>query len=452
MNESAIFRAYDIRGVYGQELDEEAALLVGKAVGTYAGDGKYVAVGRDVRLSSDSLHEKVVEGIISTGCNVVDFGIIPTPLLYFGVNHENLSGGIMITASHLPPEWNGFKIVKEKGFILSDGTGLENIHNIFTKRAFATATTSGKVADMSILDKYKRFCVENIPPGKRLSVVLDYANSVTSLVAGDIIRKLGFDVHEINKELDGTFPNRASEPSEESLQGLKKEVLERKADIGIGYDGDGDRVAFVDERGRIFASGDVTIPILTKHLMGRKGPGKVVLDVTCSLAMADYLKNLGAEPIVVRTGHGYCVQAVLENNALIGGQFSGHIALPDANCADDAIYASLILLDALVSSSAKLSELVDSVPSYSTTKMELVECPDSEKFGVMEKVRGLARKLDYDKLEIDGVKLIGDDGGVLIRASNTSPFIRISAEGKTKEKAEEFHRTGKTLLVEAMGA
>ncbi len=450
MDESTIFRAYDVRGIYGKDLDDEAAELIGKAVGTYAGQGKYVAVGRDVRLSSDALHKKVVDGLISTGCNVIDFGVIPTPLLYFGVNEENLAGGIMITASHLPPEWNGFKIVKEKGFILSEGTGLEDIHNIFSKRSFNTSVKQGNVSEHKIIDKYIDFCLKKVKIDRSIKVVLDYANSVTALVAGNLMEKLGLTVYEINKELDGTFPNRASEPSEESLQGLKKSVMENHADIGIGYDGDGDRVAFVDETGRIFASGNITIPILAKYLIQKNGPGKVVLDVTCSAAAVDYIKQLGGEPIVVRTGHSYCVKAVLDNKALLGGQFSGHMALPEANCADDAIFASLVLLEALSLSSLPLSKLVDVIPTYYTTKMELVECADSDKFNVIEGIKEKAEKYSYNKLDIDGIKLFSDEGNVLIRASNTSPYIRISAEGKTTEVAEKFHKIGQELVKEAM--
>ncbi len=441
------FRAYDVRGVYGKDLNEEIAERLGKAFGTFLGSDKRVGVGRDVRLSSNSLHESLVKGLISVGCEVTDFGELPTPLLYFGTWYRKLSGGIMITASHLPPEWNGFKITGSTGIILSDGTGLEKIKEIFFKGGFSK-TKIGKVSNDKIINDYVDFVSSKIKLKSKFKIVFDFGNSVTASVVPSISKKLNQDSKFINKELDGTFPNRASEPSEESLQGLKKKVLEEKADIGIGYDCDGDRVAFVDEKGRIFASGNITIPLLATHMLLQNPGKKIVYDITCSSAVGDYIKKLGGEPVIVRVGHSYCASEVLRQNALFGGQYSGHTAFPEVNCADDAIFGSLKIIEAMSWSGKKLSTLVDDIPAYFTSKLREIKCDDSLKFGIIETIKAKVKSLPYKIIDIDGVLLFDDRGRVLIRASNTGPVIKVNAEGKTRGICDFFQKLGEKLVTD----
>lgn len=443
------FRAYDIRGIYGENLDEEVAERTGKSVGTMLGPGKTVAVARDVRLSSDSLRDALVKGILSTGCKVIDFGRVPTPLLYFGTWYNKLDGGVMITASHLPPEWNGFKISGKTGVLLSDGTGLEVVKDIFFKGEFAKEE-AGEVVYKDVIGDYIDYVSSKTTTNRKFKIIFDFGNSVTSLVVPSLMKKLGHEVYGINVELDGTFPNRTSEPTEEALQNLRKRVLDEGADIGIGYDADGDRVAFVDEKGRISASGNITIPLLAKYFLRGKKGGKIVYDVTCSSSVGDYIRKLGGEPIIVRVGHSYCATEVLNQKALFGGQYSGHTAFPDVNCADDAIFGSLKLIEAMSAYSKRMSELIEDIPAYFISKLKEISCDDSTKFDIVERVKKKAETMPYKLIGIDGVLLQNDSGQVLIRASNTSPIIRVNAEGKTEEDKDSFQRLGESLVEEAI--
>jgi len=446
-NNTDIFRAYDVRGIYGKDLTESIAEDVGKAFGTFLGNSSKAGVARDVRLSSTSLHDALIKGLIFAGCKVIDFGLAPTPLLYFGTWYNRLAGGIMITASHLPPEWNGFKLSDKTGVTLSEGTGLEDIRKIFADRAFVKGS-GGSLKTEDTIKAYVDFVVSKVKVRRGLKVVFDCASSVTALVVPAIADKLGENGIYINNELDGTFPNRTSEPSETALQGLRNRVIEEHADLGIGYDCDGDRVAFVDEKGRIFASGNITIPLLAKHLLKNNPGGKVVQDVTCSSAVSDYVKKLGGESGVVRVGHSYCAHEVLNQNALFGGQYSGHLAFPDAHCADDAIFGSLKIMEAMTASGNKLSKLVDEVPSYFTSGMKEIDCDDAKKFVVMDNITRKVKSMQYNVIDIDGVLLYDDKGRVLIRASNTSPIIRVNSEGKTVKDCNEFQELGIKLVKE----
>ncbi len=444
------FRAYDIRGVYGEDLDEEVAERTGKAVGTMLGRGKTVGIARDVRLSSDSLHDALVAGLLSTGCSVVDFGKVPTPLLYFGTWYNKLDGGVMVTASHLPPEWNGFKISGKSGVLLSDGTGLEIVKEIFFRGEF-NEHEGGGVVYKDVIEDYINYVATKTTTNTKFKIIFDFGNSVTSLVLPGIMKKLGHEAYGINEELDGTFPNRTSEPTEEALQNLKKKVLEEGADIGIGYDADGDRVAFVDEKGRISASGNITIPLLAKYFLRDNNGGKIVYDVTCSSSVGDYIRKLGGEPVIVRVGHSYCATEVMKQQALFGGQYSGHTAFPEVNCADDAIFGSLKILEVMSAYGKRMSELTEDIPTYFISKLEEIKCNDSVKFGIVGRIKKKAGSMPYKLIDIDGVLLANEDGQVLIRASNTSPVIRVNAEGKTEESRDFFQKLGKRLVKEENG-
>ncbi len=445
---TAVFRAYDVRGIYGKDLTDEIAEKIGKAFGTFVGYGKSIAVGRDVRLSGNNLRNALIKGLLSAGCNVADFGIIPTPVLYFSVIHRNLDAGIMITASHLPPEWNGFKMCDLQGIVYSDGTGLEHIKEIFEKEKFFTGKQGNIAEDKKILDDYKNFIKSKISAKRKLKIVVDPANSVTSLVVPNMLEDLGFEVYKMHDTLDGNFPNRASEPTEESLQKLKKKVLEVKADLGLGFDGDGDRVGFVDEKGKIIFSGNIVIPIFASYLLENGSGRKIVFDVTCSEAVEDFVKSKGGIPVVIRVGHSYCSHTVLKENALFGGQFSGHYAFPEMGCTDDAIYAALKLVEIVSNGNQKFSEIISKVPSYHTSKMEEITCDDKTKFEVVEKIKQEISPQAKKLIDVDGMKAYFDKGWILIRASNTAPMIRVLVEGKTEKDMQQLFEYGKQLVKE----
>ncbi|MDP8012686.1 MAG: phosphomannomutase/phosphoglucomutase [Nanoarchaeota archaeon] len=440
MEETSIFRAYDIRGIYGKDLNEDLAEKIGKSIGTFF-QGK-IGIGRDVRASSDSLHNSLVKGILSTGSDVIDFGVIPTPTLYFAVRHLKLNGGVIVTASHLPPEWNGFKTCASDGTIISEGFGLERIKEIYENKRYTSG--SGSITKKSVIEDYIEEISSKININRRIKAVFDFANSVTSLVVPQIAKNLGIDAYFINDDIK-TLPNRPYEPDQNSLSQLSEEVIKRKADVGIAYDGDGDRVGFVDEKGRIFASGNITIPLFAMNYLKNK-KGKVVFDITCSSAVSDFIEKLGGEPVQVRVGHAYCVSEVKKQGAIFGGQYSGHLVFPEMNYSDDAMFPSMKLIEMLSSGNKKLSEYVDMIPVYPTTEIKQIECDDNKKFEVIEKVKGEVKKRNYKFIDIDGVKIIDTDGWVLIRASNTSPIIRVNAEGKTMEKAQALLKLGEELV------
>jgi phosphomannomutase/phosphoglucomutase len=445
---NTLFRAYDIRGVYGKDLTEEFAEKIGKAFGTLIGKGKRVGIGRDIRLSSQILKDFFVEGLRSAGCSVVDFGLIPTPLVYFGVIHRKFDAGVMVTASHLSPEWNGFKLCDSKGIVLSEGTGLEHVREIFEKGNFSTADHGSLSEDKVLIDEYKKFVKLRLSVGKKLKVVVDAVNSVPGLVVPELLRELGLVVFTINQELNGAFPNRPSEITEESLQKLKLKVLELNADLGIGFDGDGDRVGFVDEKGDMVFSGNIVLPIFANYILPNSQRKKVVFDVSCSAAVEDVVKAKGGMPIVIRVGHSYCSHTVEEENAAFGGQYSGHYAFPEIYSIDDAIYAAVKMVEIISKESKKFSEIVAAVPRY-FTKMEEIPCEDNLKFEIVERIK---KKVQAERVvDVDGVKAYTKDGWVLIRASNTSPMIRVISEGRTEGTMEKLLEYGKKLVTEENG-
>ncbi len=445
-----IFRAYDVRGKYGEDLNEDIAFQIGRAFCTFLGMGSNIAVGRDLRPSSESLFKNLVSGILESGCNVMDLGIVPSPLVYFGVKHLKLNAGVMVTASHLPPEWNGFKFCDFRGITLFQDNGLDKIKNIFLERKFLLSKKGNYKKYINIVRDYLEIIMKNIKITKKFRIVLDYGNSVAAFVVPELMKKLGMEIQEINEKLYVNIPNRGSELTEESLEELKNKVIEINADLGIAYDGDGDRVAFVDENGKIYTTGNILIPIFAEHILKSHQGGKIVFDVTCSSAVYDYIKSLGGIPIVTRVGHSYIANAVFENDALMGGQYSGHICFSEFECSDDAIYSSLKMLEILSSTDKRLSDLVSKIPLYETTRIKEIECADQTKFLIIEKVAKIAKNRGYKIVQIDGVKIVTDDGWVLIRASNTSPIIRVNAEGKSAYYAMKMQELGENLVKEAI--
>lgn len=432
-----IFRAYDIRGVFGKQLTEDAATVIGAAFGAFVGENKEVVVGRDVRLSGETLRNALVSGLISN-CNVVDVGVVPTPVLYFAINHLKKDAGIMITASHNPPEWNGFKLFKRGGCVSS--SEMAQIKEI----AKATAQKKlekkiGKVVRYEgILQDYMNFVLEKVKVEKKLKIVADAANGACGLLIASLFKKLGCDVKVLNEKPDGSFPAHLPEPKEETLTELKKEVVKNKADFGVGYDGDGDRAVFVDDTGKI-VSGDLTLMIFARDALKRRGGGKIVYELSCSMAVEEFVRKYGGVPIVERTGHTFIMTRIIAEKAILGGETSSHFYFSECGGMDDAAFASLRMAEILSKSDEKLSEIVASLPKYPSIHERNFECPDNLKFAVIEKLRAKFKGQGLKTLDIDGVKILDEDGWVLLRPSNTEPFIRVSAEAKTEKKLKELY-------------
>jgi phosphomannomutase/phosphoglucomutase len=443
-----IFRAYDIRGIFGEDLTEEVAARIGAAFAKFV-EGKAVVVGRDVRISGEKLRDALVSGLV-TRCNVTDVGVVPTPLLYFALNRLRKDAGIMVTASHNPPQWNGLKAFRGNGGSIY-GKDMETV------REYAKAVDPKKLGEKrgkavsheGIIREYQDFVHSKIQLERKLTVVADTANGTCGLVAPALFERLGCDVLTLNKEPDGTFPAHLPVPKEETLGELMKEVVRRKADFGVGYDGDGDRAVFIDEKGNLIP-GDLTLLIFAKDVLQKHPGGKVVYELSCSMAVEEYVKKLGGIPLVERVGHTFIMDKMIGEKAILGGEKSSHFYFADVYGMDDGVFASMKMAEILSKSDEKLSETVAALPQYPSVYEKNFECPDRRKFRVIENVRRQFKRYGLKTLDIDGVKLIEEDGWVILRASNTEPVIRISAEARTKEKLKKLYYFAVTELNKAM--
>jgi len=443
-----IFRAYDIRGIFGKDLTEEVATQIGAAFAKFL-DGKTVVVGRDVRISGEQLRDALVSGLVSR-CNVTDVGVVPTPLLYFAANRLKKDAGIMVTASHNPPQWNGFKAFRgQKGSIY--GKDMETVRDYAKKvDPKKLGDKKGKAASHEgIIREYQDFVQNKIRFERKLKVVADTANGTCGLVAPALFERLGCDILTLNKEPDGNFPAHLPVPNEETLGELMKEVVRRKADFGVGYDGDGDRAVFIDEKGKLIP-GDLTLLIFAKDVLQKNRGGKVVYELSCSMAVEEYVKKLGGIPLVERVGHTFIMDKMIGEKALLGGEKSSHFYFADVYGMDDGVFASMKLAEILSKTDEKLSEMVATLPQYPSVYEENFECSDNLKFAVIEKVRSQFKEHGLKTLDIDGVKLIEENGWVILRASNTEPVVRISAEAKTEKKLKELYDFAVKELNKAM--
>ena len=441
-----IFRAYDVRGLFPDQLNEEIAYAIAQAFANTIGKGPAIAIGRDVRSSSLAIYRALCDGITSQGINVIDIGEVPSPVLYFTTRNLGLSAGAMITASHLPPNWNGIKFCDSRGIVISDGTGLE-----FIKQAALSMekypVKSGEIHLYNeAMQDYVRYVREKINIGKKISVVVDYGNSVTANVVPLIFAEFDLKCKQINTEL-GIF-KRPSELTAESMGDLRRTVLDTNSDLGIAYDADGDRVGFVDNLGNIYSTGENIIPIFASNALAAS-KGEIIIDVTCSSSISEFIRKKSGIPVVIKVGHSYCANEVLNRNALFGAQYSGHYSFPEMECADDAIFASFKMIEILSRSEKSLSQLVAGLPVSYASRMVEVECPDSRKFFTVTTISSKAKNMGYQVDETDGVKIyskIDDSEWVLIRASNTSPIIRINADGKSRESAQDLLSFGVKLV------
>jgi phosphomannomutase/phosphoglucomutase len=449
MNEN-IFRAYDIRGIFGKDLTVETARDIGKAFGTYLGEGKNLIVGRDSRPSGKALNSALIEGLISVGCNVSDVGFLPSPVLYFAIYTKRKDGGVMITASHNPPEWNGFKLILEKGRFCAQETGMEQVKEIFLSKKFNKPKNMGKIDyDEKILENYSNFILSKIKLGRKLKIVIDTGNSVCSLTAPKLFKSIGCEVVAINEELK-EIPARPYEPTEEALKELIETVKKEEADLGVAYDGDGDRVAFIDNNGK-YVSSDSIAMLLAKPILGNRKDAKFVFNINCSSATEEFIKENGGIPIVTKTGRTFMHETMVKEKAILGGETSGHFYFQEVFSFDDATFASLKIAEIVSSSKEKFSRLIDSLPSYFSVPTKDIDCGDETKFKVIDDVKMRFIDLGYRIIDTDGVKAFKGKDWVLIRASNTMPKIKVNAESETRKGAEEIFGIGMKILEEEIG-
>ncbi len=435
---SSVFREYDIRGLAEKDFDKEFALLLGKVHGTIISEkgGKRVTVGRDCRATSDAYAEAVIAGLASTGLHVYDIGVCPTPLLYFSLFHLDVDGGIEVTASHNPSEYNGFKLCVGKETLY--GQQIQDVRGKMERNEFKQKA-GGKVERYEIVPPYHKYLLQDVPRLARpLKVVVDAGSGVGGPVAPPIFRELGCTVWEIACTPDGRFPIHHPDPTvPENLAMLIEKVRREKADLGIAYDGDADRIGAVDEQGNILW-GDELLVLFARDVLQRNPHAVIISEVKCSQRLYDDIAKNGGKAIMWKAGHSLLKAKMKETHALLAGEMSGHMFFKERYFGyDDAIYASLRLLEILAKSSQPLSGLLADLPKSVSTPEIRVDCPDEKKFAIAEKAKEYFRK-HYDIIDVDGVRVQFPEGWGLIRASNTQPALVLRFEAKSDEKLKEY--------------
>ena len=443
----SIFREYDIRGIVGQDLTVEMAESVGRAYATMALERgcQTVAIGRDGRLSSLALRDHLVAGITSTGLNVLDIGVCATPLLYFSLFTVPVDGGVMITGSHNAAEYNGFKMCIGHDALYGDE--IQYVKELLDKERYAIGT--GTVTATSVISQYLAYLREkfSMVDGSLLHVVIDAGNGAASLVAKDVLEQLGCTVTGLYCDLDGSFPNHHPDPMVvENLQDLIHAVREQGADVGIGYDGDADRIGAIDEKGNILW-GDRLMLIFARDVLESQPGSTVISEVKASQLLYDDIEKRGGHGIMWKTGHSVLKAKMKEAHAVLAGEMSGHLFFADRYFGyDDAIYASCRLIEILAKTHKPLSSLLVDLPTTAVTPEIRLECSDDMKFQLVQRVRDrvLDLKANPDPIRpqlairevitIDGVRARFDNGWGLIRASNTQPAIVLRFEAKSQEK------------------
>ncbi len=434
-----IFREYDIRGVPGKDFDEGFAYELGRAFArlVFEKGGKKVTAGRDCRLSSPSLSGSLLKGMLESGLEVTDIGIATTPMLYFSLYHLNADGGIQVSGSHNPPDQNGFKICIGKDTIW--GEEIQRVRKIMEKQDYPSG--KGSVKDYEISAPYVDYILKNIKLAKPLKAVIDCGNGTAGPVAPRVLRGLKCDLTGLYLDMDGNFPNHHPDPTVvKNLQELKDTVLRLKADVGIGYDGDADRIGLIDDRGNVIW-GDILMILLSRALL-KEVPGATIIgEVKCSHRLFDDIEAKGGNPIMWKAGHSLIKAKMKETGAQLGGEMSGHIFYKHRWFGfDDAIYTSARVLEILSHTDRKLSELLSDVPpAYSTPEIR-IKSSDAKKFEIVEKVKSHFLKLGYKVIDIDGMRLSFKDGWGLVRASNTQPMLVMRFEADTPERMEEIRK------------
>ena len=435
---SGIFREYDIRGVAGGDILDEDVKDIGKAFGTmlHQQNKHRVSVGRDCRLTSDNYADLFIQGILSTGCDVVDIGLCPTPVLYFSIHHLDLEGGAMVTASHNPPEYNGFKLMSGHDSIHSNG--LQEIRKIIETRAFVTG--SGNRTQKDVLTPYKKYILENITISDTIRIGIDAGNGTGGITALPVLKELGCDGYDIFCDPDGSFPNHEADPTQKkNLGDLISLVKDKKLDLGVGYDGDGDRIGVVDAKGNVIY-GDQLMVIYAREILSRKPGATFISEVKCSMVMYDDIRKHGGNAVMWRTGHSLIKKKMKEENAELAGEMSGHMFFKDRYFGfDDALYATCRLLEILAATGKGVDELIQDLPETFTTPEIRKECPDEIKFAVVKKI--VDHYKDRQKvIDIDGMRAVYEDGWGLVRASNTQPALVLRFEALTADRRDEIQQ------------
>ncbi len=445
MISSNIFREYDIRGIADSDLTDENVTLLGKAFATYmlAQGRKRLVLGRDLRLSSDRLRDALLEGMLPCGVHILDVGVVPTPAQYFAIVHEQAEGGVMITGSHNPREYNGFKLstgVKNEDGQVSVGAiygkDIQQLYQIIQTGKFASG--KGTIATVEIVPDYMQAIKQRVQLGKKLKIVIDPGNGCGALFGPQLWREMGCEVVCLYCEPDGSFPNHLPDPTVmKYLKDLRAKVVEVQADLGIGYDGDADRLGIIDNLGRpVFA--DKLLALFARDTLTRHPGAKIVFDVKCSQALPEFIQAHGGVPLMWKTGHSLLKAKMKDEHAPLAGEMSGHIFIGDGYFGfDDALFCSGRMMQILTHSGKTMAQLHDEVPAFVSTPEIRVDTTDEDKFNIVADLVAYFKR-SYKVIDIDGARALFGDGWGLVRASNTQPVLVMRFEAKTVERLREI--------------
>ena len=445
----SIFREYDIRGIVDKELTPDVVETLGRAIGTYfrRRDKKVVALGHDCRLSSPAYAAAMSKGLQSTGCDVTDLGTVPTPLLYFAIYYKKFEAGVMITGSHNPPEYNGFKMMCGEETIY--GETIQEIYRLITAGDFVRET-AGKRSDYDLVPEYQKYVLGLIKLRRPLKVVVDAGNGTGGVVAVPILRQLGCQVIELYCEMDGRFPNHHPDPTlPEAMVDLVAKVKETGADLGIAYDGDADRLGVVDDAGRLIW-GDQLMIIFARDVLAAHPGAAIISEVKATKLLYEEIARLGGRPIMWKTGHSLIKKKIKEEHALLAGEMSGHIFFADRWFGfDDAIYASTRLLEIAAKSEIKVSQMLAGLPPMVSTPEIRIFASEEVKFKIVDEVKAeLSAK--YPVVDIDGVRATFPKGWALVRASNTQAVLVLRFEAETMADLEAIQTEVKGAVTRAI--
>ncbi len=442
-----IFREYDIRGVVQSDLTPDNVQALGRALGTaFRREGATrVGVARDVRLSGERIRDDLVAGLLSTGCDVVDYGMAPTGVFYHAQATGPEQAGVVITGSHNPPEFNGFKLVF--GGASYFGEQIQGLKALIESGDFETG--EGSLSQREILDPYVEDVRGRASIGRKIRFAYDSGNGAAALVAARVFKELGQQPVALYDEPDGTFPNHHPDPTiPEFIEDLKRRVLDEGLEFGVAYDGDGDRIGVIDARGEILW-GDRLLIIFARDLLKRQPGAMVIHDVKCSQTLTDAVREAGGEAVIWKTGHSLIKQKMKQTGATLAGEMSGHIFLgEDWYGFDDAVFATVRLLEIIARDGRALHEILADIPTLQATPEIRVDCPDDVKFDVVERVREHFRPI-APVVEIDGARVGFEHGWGLVRASNTQPALVVRVEADTKEHLAEYRATIESAIAAA---
>ena len=434
-----IFREYDIRGIYNEDLTEDVAYTIGRSFGTYIkGRGHYkVLTGHDNRNSSPELSKALIKGIMDSGMNVIDLGLVTTPMYYFARKYFNIAAGIMVTASHNPKEYNGFKMAFDD-FGNAYGPMIEDFRMFTAKKEFDTGT--GEVVKYDIKEAYINNIEESIKLGdKKIKAVIDCGNGTASTIIKDVFVRFNIDTEYIYSDSNPDFPNHIPDPAVgANMVDLGSKVKELKYDIGIGIDGDADRVGITDENGK-FVSADLIMLMIYRDIAPTMKNKKALFDVKCSRALIDGITKLGLEPVMNRTGNSYCNKKMQDGNFDFGGEYSGHVFFRDRYQGfDDGIYAALRIVEILSKTDKTVSELLKDVPKYYSTEEIKIKVTEDNKFKIIDALEQYVVSKNYKYENIDGIRVEFPHSWALMRASNTGPNLTVRFEASTSDELEKI--------------